>query len=79
MKENINVLYLCVQKMHEKFQSVPPKKGLCCALSPRMCAHDSYFMQKLDACVCISPIQKCYKHIKNTMTWSMTHVMNIVG
>ncbi len=67
--------------MDEKISSVTPKKGLCSALSPRTCAHDSYFMQKLDACeiVCISSIQKCYKHLKNIVTWSMTHVMNIVG
>jgi hypothetical protein len=77
LKESINVY----SKNAWKNSSVTPKKGLCSALSPRMCAHDSYFMQKLDACeiVCISSIQKCYKHIKNTMTWSMTHVMNIVG
>jgi hypothetical protein len=53
-----------------KISSVTPKKGLCSALLLRMCAHDSYFMQKLDACeiLCISSIQKCYKHNKNTMT-----------
>jgi hypothetical protein len=76
LKENINIY----SKHAWSFQVWHPKKD-CVMHFYLGCVHMIPISCKLDACeiACISSIQKCYKHIKNTMTWSMTHEMNIVG